>query len=778
MQAGLPVYAAKEKIIVRGECRMQNERENLNLPLDYVEYDISGNSFRAYYDADGKIVFVLDFTESAVKPNVLLVMNPVGDRKWDDILMNDYGMDLELVRPKKDNKYQKLDIEYAGLAEYDALIHANQSGVGLADALRNISQFHDDAARRAAYERLGAAELQADRARDTIEKTNVTIADLQARLKSLRAKLVSQRRDIGREPTKQSAAKILRTETQIDAANSKLKRAKKRLQNAQRRLSVADEEAERANNILAILDDKGAGVAMEVSVQPKSTGVVAYSPAAVSLKKTEDLEEDFIEPKAEDMADEEVKPLFDTDPKILNDEIAFKPVDFGVSSDEIVAPVENLPAVADDELLPMPAPQTMAVPVVDENDGYVVSEPDVVEEEPISDVVPLSFTPPLMQEETNFEVEPVVAPKVPVLDSITPVVEPVSHLDEELMPIIEVPHVAQPQVEAPVVQDLASSAEMADEATASYAPQPLPEIEPAPIDTGMRPVSPIARGAVVADVVAAVQERKKNSALYYFLLIILIVLSVFTLWLYQGSMNKAMPELGNKVVQEEIVVVAESPEQEVSEDKDETVAEKIVEEPVEKKDVEPVVVDVEPEPVPVVEPEPVQVAPVVESEPVPVISEPTVSTIKSMSAALVEDEKKTEVPTEEEVLARKPAYSVSQNEKMFVADEEYETEKVSEIEEIEEIEESDVMEELDEVFEPTGDVQVMRPEVVVENESLPAATNQIVTQEVFEESEVVNSCAEGRPDADGCCAGEELYNVDGEYMCCAIGTEDCFPPMI
>ena len=54
---------------------MQNARENINQTLNYTEYDVSGNVFRAYYDADGKIVFVLDFTESMVKPNVLLVIS-------------------------------------------------------------------------------------------------------------------------------------------------------------------------------------------------------------------------------------------------------------------------------------------------------------------------------------------------------------------------------------------------------------------------------------------------------------------------------------------------------------------------------------------------------------------------------------------------------------------------------------------------------------------------------------------------------------------------------
>ena len=155
---------------------MQNERENLYQPLSFRDYDISGNVFRAYYDADDKLVFVLDFVETETKPNVLLVINPVGDRKWDDILMNDYGVDLETVRPKKDNKYQKLDIEYSGLSEYDDLLQAYNSGDVLDDALVRLEHFRNVAAVHAAIERRDDAELTVEKARDTIEKTQEKIA--------------------------------------------------------------------------------------------------------------------------------------------------------------------------------------------------------------------------------------------------------------------------------------------------------------------------------------------------------------------------------------------------------------------------------------------------------------------------------------------------------------------------------------------------------------------------------------------------------------------------
>ena len=322
-----------------------------NSVLTFMEYNIAGNLLRAYYDADGKLVFVLDSTIDTRKPNVLLVINPVGDRKWDDILANDYGVDLESVRPKKDNKYQKLDIEYSGLAEYDALINAYKSGDDISGALNALAAFREESVRRAATERLAVAESNAEKARETILRTKESIDEMQDKLRQLRSKLSQQKKQVGREPTKKSASKILRTDAQIDAINEKLRRAKKRLDNAQRRLIVADEDAEIARDILS---QKSTNFGKEVAM-PRPSAVV---PSTAGYKKTvavEAKDEDVMlesagktdeynetveftqnieinnEKKAETMADEtkneEVKPLFDKDPEILDEEIAFKPID-------------------------------------------------------------------------------------------------------------------------------------------------------------------------------------------------------------------------------------------------------------------------------------------------------------------------------------------------------------------------------------------------------------------------------------------------------------------
>ena len=693
---------------------MPNERENLYQPLTYVDLDIAGNAFRAFYDVDSKLVMVLDFVVNDIKPNVLLVINPVGNRKWDDILMNDYAVDLETIRPKKDNKYQKLDIEYTGLSEYDNLIRAYNAGNDLSGALAELEAFRNMAARRAALERLGAADIVAERARETIEKTNETINASQARLKGLRSKLAELRRNVGKEPTKQSAAKILRTESQIDAASDKVSRAKKRLVSAQHRLDAATVDADMARAILTRLDDDDVIVEHSVPATPMPTDVTSFEQPSVPMATppqfteiTPFQEPEFDEPKAEDMADDEVKPLFDKDPEILDEEIAFKPIDF------------DLPSVA-----------------------VAPSVPDVSQYDEPAPVAPLSFAPPAQSQ----PVEPIAAP---MLDSLTSVDLPSEQIDSELMATIAPAPAPQEFVSpvadvAPVVADVKPVADILP----SQSPvAPMPEISPAPIDTGMRPVSPIT--GVAAE--TATPVRHKPTMLYYVMLIVLIVLSVFTLWLYQKSANDTLPELGaqTKPVVEEVDRQDAQPEKDVVVDvpspfiaqqqveiqvaEPVVVPEPVVAEPVVA---EPEVADVELEPVLVTPAVPVQMAdkvvPAVPVEVTPepidevqeVVAEPVITPVESGSPFL-SDETVVATPPKPivDMVVDKPAYNVSQNEKMFVADPEYETDVV--------------------------------------------------------EQEEIETCANGNaPDADGCCAGEEVVDMgDGTLMCCAIGTDECFPPM-
>ncbi len=738
---------------------MPSERDFIPVQRS-AEYNIAGNVFRAWFDAQGKLAFVVDSSLDTRKPNALLVLDSDGVRKWDDILANDMGVDLETVRPRKDNKYQKLDIEYTGLDVYAALIDAYEDDEDLADALADLENFRVMSARRAANLRLIAAEDTIEKSRETIESASETIVELQERVRDLRGKLAAQRKSIGREPTKQSASKILRTEAQIDAANDKLVRAKKRLGNAQKRLDDAENDADVARDILAQLD---MGVASSRAVAAPVVTDVAEIVAAPVPAEIDDAEQlpDVIQPRAMDltitndeqgaltMADEneEVKPLFDTDPEILDEEIAFKPIDFS-------APVT--PAIVPDN------------PVAD------VREEEPLAFEPIP--TPLSFTAPD---------EPVVAPEMPRPIDVRPVVMPqpapmdVMPIAEETTEIFETVDVSAP------VMPVAPMAAPVEFTPSPRAAQPIPEVSPAPIDSGMRPVSPIT-GAPVAAVGAAAPRAQKPTVVYYLMLIALIVLSIFTLWLYQKNSSDATPDLAATVAAEE-VVVADAP----------TLAEDVLVEEVE----------VVPEPVPVVTPEP---EPVVTPEPTPVVVETPVVVAEpepvTVAVAPIETEPVPVKPVvdaalEAEIIAKKPAYNVSQNENMFVAAVEYDagqdvviddtpapavvTKPAVEYKEPTVVSAPEIEEDFADDYAPveyaTPAPTVTAPAFVEYEE--PAPVLQEATSMLFpvdsDEYEEVETCADGNmPDINGCCTGEVFTDMeDGTFACCTLDGIDCFPPM-
>ncbi|MCL2018067.1 MAG: hypothetical protein FWG80_04845 [Alphaproteobacteria bacterium] len=258
----------------------------------------------AYYDDAHRLIFILDETPDKRTPNTLLVINPDSvdkNRKWDDILTRDYHANLETIRPKKDNKYQKLDIEYEGLDIYNQIINAHQSGTPMDDALHELSDFRNRAAARLANMRLIAANEQIRIATDTITGTETSIENLDLQIKLLKGKLSQQKSKVGKEPTKESAAKILRTSARIDAAKEKQKRAEARLRRARARLEDAIADADAARAQLAALDNN--------------------------------------KPKVDKMSDE-VKPLFTTDPDIIDESTAFKPIEFNSTP---VEPVTHNP---------------------------------------------------------------------------------------------------------------------------------------------------------------------------------------------------------------------------------------------------------------------------------------------------------------------------------------------------------------------------------------------------------------------------------------------------
>ena len=496
---------------------MIGERDDIVNETEYGtltmrSYDIDGNAINAFYDASDDLIFVLDNTVNQNKPNVLLVINPMGDKKWDEILAGEYDVDLETIRPKQDNKYQKLDIEYSGLSVYENLINAYVAGDDLSEHLNQLNILRDSAARHSAMIRLNVANETISKTNITIVKTKETIIRLQERVKTLRAKLSAQKKEIGKVSTKQSASKILKLEAQIEATNEKLKRAKKRLASAQKRLEVATVDAELASDLLN-------QPALEIQQTPKSKPIMVapkhevqkFEPDEYESDEDELNDEEFIEDVEDSVendgvddideteetedeedvnADNDVKPLFDKDPEILNEDIAFKPITFDAPTLNMTQPEETEP-VFNKEMV------SEDIPVIEQE----TPKPMLDSMMPVKEEV---------EKPEVFESRPVLESMTPV-DNVAPVVEPKPDVS------LDVPPVVAPE---------------------SQYSRPVP------------PVMPVVNTTDVA--VADKNTRSKPTFIYYLLLVVLIALSIFTLWLYQKQMGTNKPLL-TAVVEEKVV---------------------------------------------------------------------------------------------------------------------------------------------------------------------------------------------------------------------------------
>jgi hypothetical protein len=277
------------------------------------EREVGGIKIKAFRDASRKLLFVLDTTRDSILPNVLLVIDGKDDRKWDDILENDFRIDPETVRPRANNKYQRLDIDYDGLGVYSEAMFSNDA--------EELRKWRLAAAEKQKYFRMAEAERELELARATIGEARKTIAGLDEFIALQKDKLKAAKKNLGKEPPKDSAAKILRYEARIERAEAKKARSARRLKRAERRI-----------------DSNG---------------------------KILDNYRNTVIPKGRVMNDDnDVKPLFTENPNIIDTDNAFKPVSFGpppiseppVAPSAATAPAEAPVAYTPQQFVPPAAP--------------------------------------------------------------------------------------------------------------------------------------------------------------------------------------------------------------------------------------------------------------------------------------------------------------------------------------------------------------------------------------------------------------------------------------
>ena len=614
---------------------MIRERENKNTQhfgmLVMRAYNIAGNLINAFYDSSDNLVFVLDNTINATKPNVLLVINPDGDKKWDEILSSDYDVDLETIRPKQDNKYQKLDIEYSGLPVYDNLIQSYLADDDMEDFLVQLNILRESAARHSAMARLNMANEVIAKTNTTIVKTKESIVRLQTRAKTLRAKLSATKKEIGKVPTKQSAARVLKIESQIEATNEKIKRAQKRLESAQRRLESATVDAELASDLL---NQPTRTVKRDVKHHNKPLTVAPK----YEVQTIDSQEDDYDESDDDEISDDaeipasDVKPLFDKDPEILNEDIAFKPISFDAPTFTNIEPEQPVPMLNSDVFsgqtdLPEPVKEEMP-PIVE-----TFKPLDVPEYKPVIE----TFEPIASAKESETFVE---EEKRPVLESFVPMVES----DES-------ENIPEPVVQGQIVE---------------------PEMPRAPI----APVAPV---ATVEPQIVSDKKSSKPTLIYYVLLMVLIALSIFTLWLYQKNIQPTTPVLMAKV--EQTVPVSapriDQPVVPVAEENIGDTEEAFIDEPeivVESEMADETIADNEPEPF--VEPElPEESTEDEEYDEEDIAPEIVGAVPARVMTSVGKDDNTDALTSEEEILDTKPIYEpggrYDNNQDVFYDDESY-----------------------------------------------------------------------------------------------------------
>ena len=281
------------------------EQPEFNGLLKSIDFKIEDNLLSAFYK-DDELIFVLDKTINETKPNVLLIIEQIDGRKWDDILANDYNVTLELIRPKIRNKYRKLDIDYDGLNIYKNLIEDYKNGNDLTNSLNELSNFRNSSIKMAASQRLVSSQNKIRKSSITVDKTDKTLSKLQEDFKKLRLKLQKQRKkNIDLE-------KIKKTEDRIQNLILKMRRSKKRLKRAEKRLETAKKDSDISEEILK---------------------------QKYIIKTT----------KAIDVMSEDVKPLFDKDPEVMDEKIAFKPINFDSDKFDETEVVPNMSGIISDE---------------------------------------------------------------------------------------------------------------------------------------------------------------------------------------------------------------------------------------------------------------------------------------------------------------------------------------------------------------------------------------------------------------------------------------------
>ncbi|MCL2629485.1 MAG: hypothetical protein FWD33_02225 [Alphaproteobacteria bacterium] len=457
------------------------------------DFSAGGIEFSAWLDTRDRAAFALDTTRDEVLPDFMIILEPDPlhpDRKWDDILKKDFDTDPEIVRPREDNKYQKLDIQYSGLEYYQAIVNGDDSR----GAVKLLKSFRMNAAAVSAQKRIEDNREILGKVTKTLATTKKTKSKIKSGIHDLTEKLASQRGLVGFEPTKAAASKILKTQSQIEALHEKAKKNETRAKRTVKKIEAAEGEIETNTEWLNRLLAMGAELP-----EPAAKADQEFDTPRLEDIPDEYEDEDFAEEAEEEAeAESDIQPLLEDNPEIVDNTKAFQNVDH--EDEEKEEEGANMT-----EFKPMdwnaPTPS-------EENPNTNDWAKDVD-----------SIKAPTQQEEAKVS-------GVPAADVASDRFQPT--------PPSETPSFAAPETtpQQPLNQPI-------------QAPQP----EPAPKTQYMQnaPARPAAAPGNEAATIARQDMTRRPaepSGSYYLLLLLLVAVSIGALYLYQDKISgRVMPQL-------------------------------------------------------------------------------------------------------------------------------------------------------------------------------------------------------------------------------------------
>lgn len=224
----------------------QTWRDKNSSPTGLIECDAVHSlfNFTAFYADHGHLLFVLDKTCDQITPNVRLILNkdPKNpDRKWDEILSKDYGLDLQQIRPKKGHLFQKLDIEYDNLSVYERAFDNPKDDI----LLNRIVINKEKAAFAHALKRMEEERYGLEKAEETVEGSmnalkavRKSLALAQARMQKLKALKKEHPHKVDEEKESRALELLYKAIEKEKIRERRVKRAKVRIEKSRRELDA------------------------------------------------------------------------------------------------------------------------------------------------------------------------------------------------------------------------------------------------------------------------------------------------------------------------------------------------------------------------------------------------------------------------------------------------------------------------------------------------------------------------------------------------------------